>query len=100
MGRETEMRTTQSSNVAAMARTRELSKAISMRLAPEDTNALNEVCERIPMPRLTVARIALRLGLAALMKDPAKVFAQEARPPTKATIQSWRVRVKKTAKRR
>lgn len=68
-----------SSNVQAvavptMARTRKLTDPISMRLSPDDNEELDAVCERIPMPRLTIARIALRLGLAELKENPARVL--------------------------
>jgi hypothetical protein len=57
-----------------MARTRKLTDLISMRLSPDDSEELDAVCEHIPMPRLTIARIALRLGLAELRKNPARVL--------------------------
>lgn len=66
----------------AMTRTRKLTDAISLRLSPEDSDELDAVCEKIPMPRLTVARIAMRLGLAELRENPARVLETQvtARP--------------------
>ena len=58
----------------AMTRTRKLTDLISMRLSPEDSAALDAVCAKIPMPRLTVARIAMRIGLVELLENPARVL--------------------------
>ena len=57
-----------------------LEEIISMRLTTDDKRLLKKVAERIPMmPRLTIARAALRLGLAALDEDPARVLEQPKR---------------------
>jgi hypothetical protein len=58
-------------------RRKTLTKPISMRLAPQDAAALDAVSSLIPMPRLTIARIALRLGLAELREHPTRVLELE-----------------------
>jgi hypothetical protein len=67
-----------------MTRARKLTDLISMRLSPEDSEELDAVCERIPMPRLTVARIAMQLGLAELRDNPARVLEGESKRPRRA----------------
>lgn len=78
-----------------MARKRELTDLISMRLTPHDTEALDQVCEQLPIPRLTVARIALRLGLAELKRNPARVLEGEPRDQPKRKAKRWTVRTKR-----
>ena len=68
---------------SAMTRPRKLTDLISMRLSPEDSDDLDAVCEKIPMPRLTVARIAMRLGLAELRENPARVLETPAKARTR-----------------
>jgi hypothetical protein len=51
-----------------------LDKAISLRLTAEDEALLKSLTARLPMKKLTIARIALRLGLAELDKNPAAIF--------------------------
>ena len=53
----------------------ELTDVISMRLAPEDRNLLDSVAKLIPViPRLTLARIAMRLGLEEIRQHPARAL--------------------------
>jgi hypothetical protein len=56
-------------------RKRELTKLISMRLSPEDARALEEIAGQVTsIPRLTIARLALRWGLAAFRDDPSRLL--------------------------
>jgi len=58
----------------------ELTEVISMRLSPEDYQLLDGVAALIPIvPRLTLARVALRLGLEAIRKNPAQALTPSAR---------------------
>jgi hypothetical protein len=68
----------------SMTRARKLTDLISMRLSPEDSKELDVVCERLPMPRLTVARIALRIGLSELRENPARILEGESKRPQRA----------------
>jgi hypothetical protein len=77
-----------------MTRTRKLTDLISMRLTPEDSEELDAVCEQMPIPRLTVARIALRLGLAELRKNPARVLEGKTKRRPKRGAKRWVVRPK------
>jgi hypothetical protein len=52
----------------------ELNKAISLRLSDEDVALLDMLSKRFPMKKLTIARIALRLGLTELDRNPAAIF--------------------------
>jgi hypothetical protein len=53
----------------------ELTDVISMRLAPEDRHLLDVVSKAIPaIPRLTLARIAMRLGLEEIRQNPARAL--------------------------
>lgn len=53
----------------------ELTEVISMRLSPEDRQLLDDVGALIPIvPRLTLARVALRLGLEVIRKNPAQAL--------------------------
>lgn len=62
-----------------MARTRKLTDLISMRLSPEDIEALDAMCAKIPMPRLSIARLAMRIGLAELKANPARILGSVSR---------------------
>lgn len=58
----------------------ELTEVISMRLSPEDRQLLATVAALVPVvPRLTLARVALRLGLEAIRKNPAQALAPPGR---------------------
>ena len=49
----------------------ELSEMISLRLSAEDKARLDALSERLPaMKPLSIARMALRLGLDVIEKDP------------------------------
>ena len=53
----------------------ELSKIISMRLSVEDKKLLDAVSNLVPaIPRLTLARLALRIGLDVVRKSPSRAL--------------------------
>lgn len=52
-----------------------LMQIISMRLSLEDGDALDRVAKLIPaIPRLTLARMALRIGLEEIRKQPTRTM--------------------------
>ena len=53
----------------------ELDKVISLRLSAEDMSALDALSKRLPLKKLTLARIALRLGLKEIERNPAALFS-------------------------
>ncbi len=57
-------------------RAKTLTKVISMRLTEEDKGKLDRLAGQIPIPPLTIARVALRLGLDVLLDDPTKILAK------------------------
>jgi hypothetical protein len=53
-----------------------LTNIISMRLSAEDDRLLRAVAALVPIvPRLTLARVALRLGLEAIRQNPTSALA-------------------------
>lgn len=52
----------------------ELTEAISLRLSKDDMELLKELAARMPIKKLTIARAAMRLGLAEIAKNPAALF--------------------------
>ena len=57
-----------------------LTVSINMRVSPEDATRLDALADRIRITtRHGVARAALRLGLALLEEDPARVLADAPR---------------------
>ncbi|MCP4467729.1 MAG: hypothetical protein GY813_13395 [Halieaceae bacterium] len=63
----------------AKTKTETLSEALYLRCAPSDMERLDELVERIPVAsRNAIAREAMRLGMAALEKDPSLLFAKRA----------------------
>lgn len=60
-----------------------LSRQIAIRLSDDDMTRLDALADSIPIAsRNAIARAALRIGLAALEKDPSQLFAT----PKKARI--------------
>lgn len=58
----------------------ELTDVISMRLSSDDRQLLDSVSSLVPViPRLTLARLALRIGLEAIRQNPARALAPPAR---------------------
>jgi hypothetical protein len=59
-----------------------LSRQIAIRLSEDDLRRLDRLTERVPIAsRNAIARAALRLGLAALEKDPTLLFAEKKASP-------------------
>jgi hypothetical protein len=52
----------------------DLDVAISLRITKEDKAALDALAASSPLKALTIARIAMRIGLAALRNDPALFY--------------------------
>ena len=53
-----------------------LTEALYLRIARDDMARLDELAERIPvLSRNALARQAMRIGLAAIERDPASVLA-------------------------
>lgn len=73
--------TLRSGNVPAtaedMAAKKELDAMISIRISKADVKAMKRLADVLPMKPITIARIALRLGLVALEEDPLRM-AREA----------------------
>lgn len=58
-------------------RGRELTAMISIRLSESDLEQLNALSEAMPaFPPTTIARVAMRIGLAALDENPALALSQ------------------------
>jgi len=55
-----------------------LRQIISLRLSPEDGAALDRIAKLVPaVPRLTLARMALRIGVEEIRKRPARAMSAE-----------------------
>lgn len=53
----------------------ELTDMISMRLTPEDSQLLDSVAALVPVvPRLTIARVAMKIGLKQIRQNPARAI--------------------------
>ncbi len=52
----------------------ELSEAIYLRIAKSDRAALEALAARMPLKSAAIARVALRIGLQAIERDPAAIF--------------------------
>jgi hypothetical protein len=53
-----------------------LTEVMSMRLSPDDLELLREVSALVPViPPLTLARVAMRLGLQTIRQNPARALA-------------------------
>lgn len=58
-------------------RGRELTAMISVRLSESDLEQLNALAEAMPaFPPTTIARVAMRVGFEALVKNPALALSQ------------------------
>lgn len=53
----------------------DLTEELTMRISKADKDALDALAARMPLKVRTLARIALRLGLAEIEKDPGRIFA-------------------------
>ena len=59
-----------------------LEKQIAIRLSEEDVDRLDALTKRFPIAsRNAIARAALRLGMAAIEKDPMQLLSSDAPPP-------------------
>jgi predicted transcriptional regulator len=57
-----------------------LTAVVSLRLSDDDRKRLDAVAEQLPIvPRLTLARIALRMGLDAIGKNPGALLTVSTR---------------------
>lgn len=56
-----------------------LSEAIYVRISQADRDALEALAKRLPLKQAAIARIALRIGLAEIEKDPARIFTAPAK---------------------
>ena len=64
-----------------MAHEEQLTVALALRVAPSDIERIDGLVARIPIAnRNSIARAAMRIGLAALEEDPTRLFAA---PPSK-----------------
>ena len=52
-----------------------LTEAIYVRISTADRELLDELAGRLPLKMAAIARIALRIGLAEIERDPARIFA-------------------------
>lgn len=52
-----------------------LDETLFVRITKDDRALLDSLASRLPLKASAIARIALRLGLAEIEKDPAKIFA-------------------------
>jgi hypothetical protein len=60
-----------------------LTEAIYVRISTADRQLLDGLASRLPLKMAAIARIALRIGLAEIDKDPARIFAAGAPKKTK-----------------
>ena len=61
----------------------DLTEAIYVRISETDRELLDELSSRLPLKMAAIARIALRIGLAEIEKDPARIFAAGATKKSK-----------------
>jgi hypothetical protein len=52
----------------------ELTEAIYLRISQDDRARLDKLANRLPLKMAAIARIALRIGLAEIERDPARIF--------------------------
>ncbi len=52
-----------------------LDETIFIRVTKADKEQLDRIAERLPLKSSQIARIALRIGLAEIERDPARIFA-------------------------
>ena len=52
-----------------------MTEQMALRLTKEDVGLLGRLAKRSGIPRATIARLAIRLGVQAIEKDPAVLFA-------------------------
>ncbi len=59
----------------------ELSQALYIRVTKTDKAALDALLRRVPLKAATLARLALRIGLSEIAKDPSRIFSDPPAPP-------------------
>ena len=52
-----------------------LDETLFVRITKDDRDLLDALASRLPLKASAIARIALRIGLAEIDKDPARIFA-------------------------
>ena len=52
----------------------DLSEALYVRITKADKAALESAAARLPLKSAAIARIAMRIGLAAIERDPSAIF--------------------------
>jgi hypothetical protein len=52
----------------------DLSEALYVRVTKADKAAVDGLAARLPLKSASITRIALRIGLAAIEKDPSAIF--------------------------
>lgn len=55
-----------------------LTKSLFIRISEADEAQLDALAARLPLKAAAIARIALRIGLAEIERDPARIFAAPA----------------------
>jgi hypothetical protein len=55
----------------------DLSEALYVRVTKSDKAALDDLAGRLPLKSASIARIALRIGLQAIDKDPSAIFGSK-----------------------
>ncbi len=60
-----------------------LDETFVLRMTKADRELLDALAARLPLKATQIARIALRIGLAEIDKDPAKIFAGGATKKTR-----------------
>jgi hypothetical protein len=53
----------------------ELTEGLFLRVSKVDKDLLDTLASRLPLKAAAIARIALRIGLAEIDRDPARIFA-------------------------
>ena len=68
------------SGIVRKGSNQELTEVMSMRLSVDDRKLLETVSAMVPvLPTLTLARVALRIGLETIRRDPARALGATAR---------------------
>ena len=55
-----------------------LEELISLRLSVADKQLLDRLAERLPLKSRAIARIAMRIGLIEIDRDPSRIFSETA----------------------
>lgn len=58
-----------------------LDETFVLRMTKADREMLDALAERLPLKVTQIARLALRIGLAEIDKDPARIFASSSKRP-------------------